>query len=181
MTLKYMIKQIRLIKKEYRKKNSSIHGLAHIIRVGIMADRLNMNHYQFDYEIPWSLALLHDIGRENDAKDDNHGYKSVEKINNWKIDINDYMKEAIINHPTKQKPESDYEKLLFDADRYDLIRLNYKLNRNFFSENFHSKYIVLAQYLGRFQNKQLLLDFCSQIEVSLYGMKILKRLLKKYI
>lgn len=68
---------------------SSIHGYDHILRVLFMVLMFSeyYNLIQWEKDILIYCALLHDIGRINDKKDDLHGRMAIRRIEEQKIDI----------------------------------------------------------------------------------------------
>ena len=60
------------------------HGIKHILRVLVLTlifiEHSGMSLTEEDKQILIYFALLHDIGRDNEEKDDNHGDKSVDLI-----------------------------------------------------------------------------------------------------
>ncbi len=77
------------IKPSWFRSADGIHGVLHTKRVLLLSLMLaDLENLSFgDTNILIYCSLFHDIGRTNDYKDDEHGIKSVKKINQAKRDI----------------------------------------------------------------------------------------------
>ncbi|WP_270564204.1 HD domain-containing protein [Clostridium beijerinckii] len=73
---------LELIKEDYFFEPKGVHGISHAIRVLILSQELSEQLLleQYYKSILIYCAAFHDIGRENDIFDDNHGFKSYKKV-----------------------------------------------------------------------------------------------------
>ena len=117
--------RIALIGK-YRKYREGIHGEKHARNVCILAARIAERCGGDQDVIQWA-ALLHDIGRENDGNDPDHGERGAEiaehiiKTENLRPDI-EMVKQCIHQHC--RPPRTSHEaKVMSDADKLDRFRL----------------------------------------------------------
>ena len=125
---------------------SPVHGIAHTERVVFYAEMLCMldDVSEHEKDLILTAARFHDIGRGNDAKDTEHGFFSVQKIDQQNL-LKDYslrdqniIKFAIASHSAKQEeidemleqtPRRDRKKCqkvlnyLQDADKLDRTRI----------------------------------------------------------
>ncbi|MDF2880093.1 MAG: metal dependent phosphohydrolase [Clostridiaceae bacterium] len=76
-----------LINEEWFDRPNGIHGVMHIKRTLFLTLILSYfeNLNSLDSDILAYSVLLHDIGRDNDNKDNEHGVKSVKKIEELKL------------------------------------------------------------------------------------------------
>ncbi len=97
-----------LIRSEQYVEPKGVHGVAHALRVLILAQELAEINFLDDYykTILIYSAAYHDIGREHNFIDDNHGYKSYQKIvkshillENLNLEQQKVLRFIIENHP----------------------------------------------------------------------------------
>ena len=136
--------------------DSVIHGINHNIRVLLFAfylgKKLELN--ETDFRIIMDACKYHDVGRENDLYDENHGPRSAKLIDKivdddiYKNDENRNLLKAIIEYHSipDSKIDDIYSKyqlsdkerykilavLLKDADGLDRVRLS--INNPFYSD-----------------------------------------------
>lgn len=138
-----------LIKEEYFFDPKSIHGVSHAIRVLILSQELaELYHLDTYYkQILVYCSVFHDIGRDNHGKDNEHGFKSYNKmielnlipefydssshqlirfiVENHQLD-HEVAKRNLANYPVKDK-EVAYQVycILKDADTLDRCRFGH--------------------------------------------------------
>lgn len=104
------------------------HSIEHVMRVYNMAIKLAKDE-DVDLEVVKISALLHDIGYYNKLTNEDHAIKSAQlaelflKKLGYKKDKIEHIKECIIAHRyrTKIKPKSLEAKIIFDADKLEII------------------------------------------------------------
>ncbi len=111
----------------------SIHNIEHIMRVYNMCLHLSKDEPDVDLDILKASALLHDIARVKEDKDDSgnidHAILGAEMAKNilkgfdYPNDKIKAVEHCIITHRfrSKNKPKSKEAKILFDADKLDII------------------------------------------------------------
>jgi uncharacterized protein len=122
------------IKKIVEKELScSAHDMEHILRVYNLCLKLAENEKDIDLDILLTSALLHDIARVKEDQDNSgktdHAELSAEmaekilKNFNYKLEKIEKIKHCILTHRfrTGKKPETKEAKILFDADKLDVI------------------------------------------------------------
>lgn len=152
---------------DYLFKNpNGIHGVRHSINVLKLVIKLEIK-LQLDNEqsdILEFCALYHDIGRDNDGKDNYHGFKSYSKIQKFGLlpnDININAIKFIIEYHSiddeialdeLKNDKDDYIKKLYfafkDADGLDRMR--------FKSDKFDERYL-------RFKESADLIQYAKEI------------------
>ena len=128
--MKEKIKQIKqIVEKEL---SCSAHNMEHVMRVYNLSLLLARNQ-KIDIEVLQIAALLHDIARIKEDKDNsgkiNHailGAKKAEKILknlNYSKDKIEKIKHCILSHRfrSEHKPETKEAMILFDADKLDVL------------------------------------------------------------
>lgn len=164
------------IQSEWFERPNGIHGLLHTKRVLLLALVISSleDLDERDSNILTISACLHDIGRRNEDKDDDHGLLSVYKIEDYDIleDVSiefdfdeeekNIIKAIIKYHPiddkngekaiieddtVEQKPRAiRLYKLLKDADSLDRVRLN-DLDIRYLRNNSSKRLVILAHQL----------------------------------
>ena len=131
-----MEKKYQKIKKIVEKELScSAHSMEHVLRVYNLCLHLAKNESNVDLDVLKTAALLHDIARAKEDKDDSinidHAILGAEMAQKILADIG-YSKEKIkaIKHcivahrfRSGNEPETKEAKILFDADKLDAIGL----------------------------------------------------------
>jgi hypothetical protein len=112
LKLKYS-KYLDIIKAEYFFNPTGVHGISHALRVLVLTQELADQHILNPYykSILVFCAAYHDVGRENDFSDENHGLKSYKKsvqlklLNNFVVDSesNEIVRFIIENHDIDTK------------------------------------------------------------------------------
>lgn len=125
---------------EHYREPYGIHGIGHVHRVLYLADKIAQAYdlTEKEQEIVALSCCYHDIGRVNNAKDDDHGMYSCEKIKKLglldKTDLNEHEKVLILRmiagHCLKDRlfQGTDREcflfKILKDADGLERVRIH---------------------------------------------------------
>ena len=107
----------------------SIHGIEHWDRVARNGELLNVP--EADMKVVLSFAYLHDVERDNDGYDEEHGPKAaklVEEIHDTLLAFLDnkqigLLKEACALHTTCHRTGNPTIDACFDSDRLDLTRV----------------------------------------------------------
>lgn len=107
----------------------SIHGIDHWDRVARNGESLNVPGA--DMEVVLCFAYLHDVERDSDAYDEEHGPRAAELINQIRDSVlgflNDkqigMLKEACKLHTTCHRTGNPTINACFDSDRLDLGRV----------------------------------------------------------
>lgn len=120
--------------REYAIKHSkmgcySIHGISHWDRVAKNADSLKTS--EVDVLVVKAFAYIHDVERENDGYDLQHGPRAATLVDEIRDSVlaflNDYeitqLKDACRLHTTTLRTEDATVNACFDADRLDLGRV----------------------------------------------------------
>ena len=131
-----MEEKYQKIKKIVKKELScSAHEIDHVLRVYNLCLRLAKNELDIDLDILKTAALLHDIARVKEDKDDSgnidHAILGAEMAEGVLISFGDSknkieaVKHCIITHRFRSgnEPETKEAKILFDADKLDIIGL----------------------------------------------------------
>ncbi len=129
-----MEEKYQKIKKIVEKELScSAHNMEHVLRVYNLCLHLAENESNVDLDILKTAALLHDIARAKEDKDDSGntdhailGAEMAEKILTdfgYSKDKIGVIKHCIIAHRFRSgnKPKTKEAKILFDADKLDVI------------------------------------------------------------
>ncbi|WP_051347253.1 HD domain-containing protein [Thiomicrorhabdus chilensis] len=126
----------QLIKAQAKFYTSPIHGIAHWQRVenyGLyLADFSNADKVVVSY-----FAYLHDLQRENENKDPEHGLRAAQFIDKHadQIDLSESQLSTLIyacQHHTKgRETNCATVATCWDADRLDLTRLGIEPNENY--------------------------------------------------
>ena len=111
-------------------QNKSDHGIAHWERVKIIGEYLSQ-YTKADLKVVQYFAFLHDIKREDDFGDPEHGLRAVNFIETHLDLVNDLtgdqiekLKYACCYHSDyKAKSEDVTVQTCWDADRLDLCRV----------------------------------------------------------
>lgn len=138
-----LVKEIDEIEKRYLYK-TNFHGYFHSQKVLLFAYLIgkNENLTEDEMQIIMSAAVYHDIGRQNEAEDEMHGYYSACLIEQKQ---NQLLKSEIY----KDKLNVEYLKAICDAhsvsdEKLNNIYENYKYENENFDKN---KFIKLASIL----------------------------------
>lgn len=121
---------------------SLVHGQSHVARVMIHAMRLvAATGFQEEAKRLWAAVYLHDLARENDAMDEGHGRRAVQRLKRmpevralfrdlWlgDEDVRD-VSYAVARHSQWQEPSPRHRAhrlaaLLKDADGLDRVRIS---------------------------------------------------------
>lgn len=127
---------IEFARNEFRLDWEGIHGAPHWSRVRrnglILAESTGANTRVVEY-----FAFLHDLGRENDYQDPEHGYRAAniaENIAGDLIDVSqselDLLMEACRDHSDGHLTADVTVMTCWDADRLDLGRVGIKPDPN---------------------------------------------------
>ena len=127
---------IQFARGEFRLDWEGIHGAPHWARVRhnglIMAESTGANTKVVEY-----FAFIHDLGRENDNHDPEHGYRAAliaEKIAGDLIDVSrgelDLLMEACQGHSDGHLEADVTVMTCWDADRLDLGRVGIRPDPN---------------------------------------------------
>ena len=125
-------KLIRFAKREFQLDWHGIHGAPHWSRVRhnglILAELTGANSRVIEY-----FAFIHDMGRENDSHDPEHGYRAAsiaQKIAGDLIEVTDQelalLMEACSGHSDGHLMADVTVMTCWDADRLDLGRVGIK-------------------------------------------------------
>jgi uncharacterized protein len=114
--------------KHARTGEESIHGIDHWDRVARNGEALHVSGA--DMEVVLCFAYLHDVERESDAYDEEHGPKAAELIDQIRDTVLSFLddkqigllKDACTFHTTVSKTGNPTIDACFDADRLDLPR-----------------------------------------------------------
>ena len=106
----------------------SIHGIDHWDRVARNGESLNIPGA--DMDVVLSFAYLHDVERDNDAYDEEHGPRAAELIDQIRDSLLSFiddqqiglLKEACKLHTTCHRTGNPTIDTCFDSDRLDLPR-----------------------------------------------------------
>lgn len=119
--------------KEYAKEQSIGigHDFQHSYRVLGTALEIAKHEENIDYDVLITACILHDIGRAEELQNSNlcHAKIGAQKAyefllkNNWSEKKADHVKNCILTHrgSSDTTPESTEAKILFDADKIDII------------------------------------------------------------
>ena len=107
----------------------SIHGIEHWDRVARNGELLNVP--EADMKVVLSFAYLHDVERDNDGYDEEHGPKAAELIDEIRDSLLAFLddkqigllKEACAKHTTCHRTGNPTIDACFDSDRLDLTRV----------------------------------------------------------
>lgn len=127
---------IEFARSEFRLDWEGIHGAPHWSRVRrnglILAESTGANTRVVEY-----FAFIHDLGRENDYQDPEHGYRAAniaENIAGDLIDVSqselDLLMEACRDHSDGHLKADVTVMTCWDADRLDLGRVGIKPDPN---------------------------------------------------
>ena len=127
---------IDFVRSEFRLDWEGIHGAPHWSRVRrnglILAESIGANTRVVEY-----FAFIHDLGRENDYQDPEHGYRAAaiaENIAGDLIDVTqselDLLMEACRDHSDGQLTADITVMTCWDADRLDLGRVGIRPDPN---------------------------------------------------
>lgn len=124
------IERLRALAIKHTKMNvNSIHGVSHWDRVADNADSLETS--DVDVLVVKAFAYIHDVERENENNDPQHGLRAarfVDEIRSTELDfLTDreirQLKEACRLHTSTWRTKDATENACFDADRLDLGRV----------------------------------------------------------
>ncbi|MBC7088672.1 MAG: HD domain-containing protein [Tissierellales bacterium] len=125
-------KEFKRIEKFMKKHNSDqAHDLEHIYRVLYLALDIAQYEKDVDMDVLIAASLLHDIGRKSQSKNKNvnHAKKGAKMAkeflidNNYSKDFAEKVSDCIEKHRFRSEnpPSSIEEKILFDADKLDVL------------------------------------------------------------
>ena len=115
--------------KHARTNEYSIHGIEHWDRVARNGELLNVP--EADMKVVLSFAYLHDVERDNDGYDEEHGPKAAKLIDEIRESVLGFLddkqigllKEACALHTTCHRTGNPTIDACFDSDRLDLTRV----------------------------------------------------------
>ena len=128
--MKDCIEKLRVYAIKHSKMGSgSVHGIAHWDRVAKNADLLNTS--DVDLLVVKVFAYIHDVERDDDSYDFQHGPRAAELVDEIRETelafLNDgeirQLKKACELHTTTWRTEDATVNACFDADRLDLGRV----------------------------------------------------------
>ncbi len=133
-----------------------IHGIGHAGRVFVWANQIGrqMAPSTMSLEVVRWAAVLHDVGRISDGRDQGHGKRSAEWIkknrNTLQMDMDDELLERVLYcctmHDTADEEIgllTEELKCLKDADGLDRVRIN-DLNPDFLRTEFARSFVDSA-------------------------------------
>ena len=126
--MKLDVKKAKELAKKYLLDSGMEDGnfiYAHTEGVVFAASKL-ANKYNIDRELFEAIAWVHDIGQVDDVK--NHAENSLKLLEKEDIELDETIKDCVLNHGNAGNPKTFEGKLISIADKISII------DRNFLSE-----------------------------------------------
>lgn len=153
---KFPFEKINIDYNAFDKSNfGGIHGIRHQFRVSVFI-WLIIQYYNIDIDDNKCIQLLqaalyHDIMRENDNSDINHGYKSAIWITKHYKNLEDNIINSVINHDVVKTRNLTLDDILLktaDAlDRYRLPKEKWWLDKKYMHMNIDEELIEICKYI----------------------------------
>lgn len=148
------------------------HGFHHWARVIDNGIKI-AEHYQLNKNIIIGFGLFHDIMRENDDDDPDHGFRGANFLEEIKNETNftqdeiDIIKEAATTHTEGFNTDSLIIGACWDADRLDLYRVGIYPDIDFLSTEY-AKNETLIEERSLLAEKEILPDWANELIDEVY-------------